>query len=59
MADETTESGSVPSDSKFPWYLALIGVYAATTLLAENRRDCHENLKSASLTDMGMLALGA
>lgn len=59
MKEETAESATTPADGKFPWYLGLIGAYVTVTLMAESRKDCHENLKRASVLDLGMLALGA
>lgn len=59
MNEDKPDTSSNQGDSKFPWYLGLIGMYFIATLFAESRKDCHNNLKNASLLDYGMLALGA
>ncbi|MBW3623169.1 MAG: DUF1360 domain-containing protein [Armatimonadetes bacterium] len=56
---ENTPDAHVPRDSKFPWYLGIIGIYTLVTFGANRSSECHDNLKTASLRDIAMLALAA
>lgn len=59
MSEATSTDPPMPSDSKFPWYLGIIGVYGLVTLAAIKSAECHRNLKKASLRDLGLIGFGA